>query len=207
MANTHVETLQRVQNSALRIATGYTKSTSIAHPHAETKVLPVKDHLNMRGTQFYATAADPQHPYNYLHHAPPTPRDIHRTLTVHYSSLYSQIPPIPTRRTEKLWIHDQFVSEYLSQAPVNSILGEPPPLISNSESFLPRESRVHLARLRFENHPLLLTYQNMRDQITNLVCWYCGTGVENITHLLENCPPLSALRGTYGVLPSSGVPG
>ena len=59
LADSHTDTLQRVQNSDLRIATGCTKSTPIPHLHAETKVLPVKNHLDMRGTQFYAAAASP----------------------------------------------------------------------------------------------------------------------------------------------------
>ena len=50
LAGTHVEALQRVQNSALRVATGCTKSTPVPHLHAETRVLPVRDHLDMRGT-------------------------------------------------------------------------------------------------------------------------------------------------------------
>merc|ERR1711888_329967 len=41
LADTHSETLQRVQNSALRIATGCARSTPICHLHAETRVLPV----------------------------------------------------------------------------------------------------------------------------------------------------------------------
>ena len=128
-----------------------------------------------------------------------TPRNIHRTPAVHYSSLYNQVPPIPPRRAKKSWIHEQFVSEYLSQAPVNSILKEPPPLIADSESSLPRESRFHLAQLRCGHHPSLLTYQNRIDQTTDPTCRYCGTGAETITHLLEACPPLAALRETYGV--------
>ena len=199
LADSHTDTLQKVQNSALRIATGCTKSTPIPHLHAETKVLPVKTHLDMRGTQFYAAAASPRHPCNHLHRTDPTPRRIHKTPATHYGSLLSQIPPVPPRRTEKSWIHERFVSEYLSHPSDNSILGEPPPLIADSESSLPRESRVHLARLRCGHHPSLLTYQNRIDQTVDPTCRYCGETRETISHLLEDCPPLSILRAAHGV--------
>ena len=199
LANTHTEALQRVQNSALRIATGCTKSTPIPHLHAETKVLPIGDHANMRGTQFFSGAADPQHPCHHLHHAAPDPRNIHRTPATHYSNLLNQIPPKPPRRTDKSWIHEQFVAEYLSQIPANSLLGEPPPLIADSESSLPRESRVHLARLRCGHHPSLLTYQNRINPATDPTCRYCGTAPETVPHLLEDCSSLSVLRAAHGV--------
>ena len=199
LANTHVEKLQRVQNSALRIATGCTKSSPIAHLHAETKVLPIKEHLNMRGTQFYAAAANPHHPCNHLHRTATTPRNIHKTPASHYDRLLSSIPQIPPRRTERSWIHEQFVSEYLSQVPDNSLLGEPPPNIANSESVLPRDTRVHLARLRCGHHPSLMTYQNRINQTIDPTCRYCGAAPETVPHLMEDCPPLSTLRAAHGV--------
>ena len=79
------------------------------------------------------------------------------------------------------------------------MLGEPPPPIADSEASLPRESRVHLARLRCGHHPSLLTYQNRIDRTTDPTCRYCGANPETIFHLLEDCPPLSALRAAHGV--------
>ena len=199
LANTHVETLQKVQNSALRIATGCTKSTPIAHLHAEARVLPIRLHLDMRGTQFFSAATDPQHPCHHLHHAPPTQRNIHKTPATYYSDLLGRIPQKPPRRTQKSWIHEQFVAEYLAQVPANTLLEEPPPLIADSESSLTRESRVHLARLRCGHHPSLLSYQNRICPSTDPVCRYCGAFPETVPHLLEDCQPLSALRAAHGV--------
>ena len=199
LANAHMETLQKVQNAALRIATGCTSSTPIAHLHAETKVLPVRCHVDMRGTQFFAAAADRQHPCNYLHHPDPTPRNLHRTPATHYGELMNRLPPIPPRRTEKSWIHENFVAEHLMRVPANSILGEPPPLTADSESVLPRESRVHLARLRCGHHPSLLTYQNRIDQSVDPACRFCGEAPETVQHLIEDCHDLAALRAAHGV--------
>ena len=199
MADTHVETLQRVQNAALRIATGCTKSTPIGHLHAETKVLPMREHLNMRGTQFFAAAANPHHPCNHLHGTEASPRNIHRTPASHFDQLFNRIPPTPPRRTVKSWIHEMFVAEYLSQVPDSTLLGEPPPGIADSESALPRETRVHLARLRCGHHPSLGSYQNRIDQTIDPTCRYCGETPETVPHLMEDCTQLSVLRAAHDV--------
>ena len=43
----HIQKHQNIQNSALRIATGCAKMTSIDHFHEETKILSVQDHLSL----------------------------------------------------------------------------------------------------------------------------------------------------------------
>ena len=57
LTETHLNTLQTIQNRALKIITGCTKTTPTDHLHFETKVLKVKDHLDMRGTQTLAAAS------------------------------------------------------------------------------------------------------------------------------------------------------
>ena len=42
-----IQKLQTSQNSALRIATGSVKMTSIDHFQEETKMFPVEDHLSL----------------------------------------------------------------------------------------------------------------------------------------------------------------
>ena len=53
-----IQKLQTIQNSALCIATGCVKMTSIDHLHEETKMLPVHDHLLLISSQ-YLTRAQP----------------------------------------------------------------------------------------------------------------------------------------------------
>ena len=53
LAQSHMQVMQRTQNFALRIATDCTRSTPTAHLHAETRVLPLKDYLELRGTQIF----------------------------------------------------------------------------------------------------------------------------------------------------------
>ena len=54
-----VQKLQAIQNSALRIATGCVKMTSIDHLFEETKMLPVQDHLCLISFQYLARALQP----------------------------------------------------------------------------------------------------------------------------------------------------
>jgi len=70
LARSHMEVMQRTQNAALRIATGCVRSTTIAHLDAETRVLSIMDHLNMRRTQLIESANCPHHPLHHLHLPP-----------------------------------------------------------------------------------------------------------------------------------------
>ena len=54
-----IQKLQTIQNSALRIATGCVKMCPTDHLHAETHVLPVKDHLSLLCSQFLAKSLQP----------------------------------------------------------------------------------------------------------------------------------------------------
>ena len=54
--------MQTIQSTAFRIDTRCTQTTSTTHLQAEAKVLPLKDHLELRGTQFYPLLAIPLTP-------------------------------------------------------------------------------------------------------------------------------------------------
>ena len=47
-----IHKLQNIQNSALRIATGCIKMTSIDHLHEETKMPPIQDHLSLFSSKY-----------------------------------------------------------------------------------------------------------------------------------------------------------
>ena len=199
LAQTHMQTLQRTQNAALRIATGCVRSTPVAHLHAESKVLPIRDHLDMRGTQIYAAAACPGHPLHRLHHPVATRRHLHHTPASHYGSLRTLLPPLPEGRSEQSWIHEYFVTRCLDASPSNSLLGEAPPTISTDETLMSRADRVHLARLRCGHHPALLSYECRLREDTDPTCRWCGNLPESLPHLLEDCLGLTAERTTCGV--------
>ena len=91
---THMLALQRTQSAALRIATGCVRSTPIPHLHAETKVLPLKEHTDMRGVQFFAGATSDQHPCSH-HHNPigDKPELAHHTCVMLLSPPLLSLPP------------------------------------------------------------------------------------------------------------------
>ena len=69
-----MDKLQRIQNQALRIATGSLLKADIQHLHSESSVLPLPDHLRMLCSQFLAGALRPTHPSHALVTQDPGPR-------------------------------------------------------------------------------------------------------------------------------------
>ena len=93
LTQSHMQVLQRTQNSALRIATGCTRSTPTAHLHAETKVLPLKDYLELRGTQIFSAAAAPEYPlHEGLYNPVGRRRHSHTTPSSQYTALRAMTP-------------------------------------------------------------------------------------------------------------------
>ena len=200
LARSHMEVLQRTQNAALRIATGCARSTPTAHLHAETMVLPLADHVDLRGTQLFSAASMVDHPlHEGLHNPVGTRRHIHTTPSAHYTALRAMIPPLPPQRSESSWLHESFVARALAAAPSNNVLGEAPLPISPDELSLPRQDRVHLARLRCGHHPALLSYENRLRPEVDPTCRWCGTTSETVSHIFQECEAVSGDRLAAGI--------
>ena len=120
---TAVSTLQSIQNSALRIATGSLKMASTDHLHQEASVLPVRAHLSMLCSQFLLSALRPNHPSHPTVTADSGPRNIRHTLQSRFRPSISALSP-------------------------NRLLGVSPPAVSASERRLPRAHRTTLSQLR-----------------------------------------------------------
>ena len=91
-SDTSLEKIQRTQNEALRIITGSHKMSSIDHLHSETKMLLVKDHLNLLSVQYLVHCLDTE---NVCHHIITMDRDETLTLLIHehlqlHASQYKQ---------------------------------------------------------------------------------------------------------------------
>ena len=112
----HYNTLQTIQNKALRIITGCTQTSHTNYLHYETKILPIRDYINMRGTQFLAAAvANSSHPCNYMRNHPQTYRNIktipHTLYTTHLNSIpVTRLTDIRNTRKE---IHTNFTTNSL----------------------------------------------------------------------------------------------
>lgn len=190
---------QVTQNKALRTLTGCTKSTNISHLHHETKILPIKDHLNMKGTQFLASTQNPSHPCNFMHHHPPPQRHMKRTTSLHYSEILNNIPPPPANTSLQKHIHNHIATSAIQNLQSNNILQEPPPDIHPSELTLTREMRTHLARLRCGHHPSLNQYKNRLDPTQDPQCPHCNAAPHTTQHLYTSCIPLTQHRMSFNI--------
>ena len=157
LSNTHLNKLQTTQNKALRIITGCTQSTPISHLHAETLILSIQTHLDMRGMQFHAAATNnTDHPCHYMYNHTLTPRQNVQTpdrLLIHiHPHLFISTPGYYQHSSTHTHTYNPSSLRAIELAGNNSILGHPPPLISRTETQLSRSERVHLARLRCGHH-------------------------------------------------------
>ena len=151
-AKTHIEKLQRVQNSALRVATGCVNMTAIQHMHDECQLLPVRRHNRMRCVQQLMNHI-PSHPGNQLLKQVPPPRNMKQTLKSRYERYIEALrepdsdDEISSKtRYQKMLkqIHTNDVKDYLDEREPNKVLDEKPPEISTKETLLPRRNGYSL---------------------------------------------------------------
>ena len=200
LSGTHLNTLQTLQNKALKTITGCTSTTPTDHIHQETKVLKIKDHLDLRGTQILATAStNPQHPLHYMAEHPHMPRNIKTTPSHRYTQILSSLPPRSPQTGIKKHIHTHITHRSIVTLKDNTLLRARPPDIHPSETSLPREDRVHLARLRCGHHPALLSYQKRLDDSIVEDCPGCNTAPHNIKHIMEDCTAHNHTRQQHNI--------
>src|SRR5215469_14948136 len=99
LSQANKDIMQKLQNRSLRIITGCTATTPIYHLHNETKILTVKQHLEMIGTQFFSSTLNPNHPNHQLLHRQPPQRNKKMTPTLLYSNIFKTLPPPPPTQT------------------------------------------------------------------------------------------------------------
>ena len=197
-APSNINKLQRIQNSALRVATGCTKRTPIPHLHEETRVLPISDHLSMLSQQFLARSLQPGHPSHPVATAYPGPRGCKATLrsaffTPHFYRSYtdsgtsSGIVPSSTFKSTIQSIHTDSVRRAMADLAPNKVLNARPPSVSAEEQSLPRPYRTTLSRLRAGQCPALNSYQAAVGRSTTDRCPSCGTAAHTTNHLFS-CP-------------------
>ena len=110
---------------------------------------------------------------------------MHTTPSLHYTVMHAMIPPLPLGRSESSWLHQNFVTRALADAPVNTLLGEASPPVNLDEADLHRLERVHLARLRGMHHLALGSYENRLRPDVDPACRWCGEGQETISHIFQ----------------------
>ena len=79
-SDTSLEKIQRTHNEALRIITGSHKMSSIDHLHSETKMLLVKDHLNLLSAKYLVHCLDTENVCHHITTMDHPPREMKETL-------------------------------------------------------------------------------------------------------------------------------
>ena len=193
LSDTNWECLQRVQNQALRVASGCIKMTGIDHLHQETKVLPLKPHSQMLSKQFLAACYKDKHPGKKHTVAPPSKRNLKHTILQYKEEVenwYSNDTSTISRGKYKLClanIHSATVEECMTRFDKNRVLDAPPPPIDKEEISLDRKSRTLLSQLRSGFSTCLNSYKARIDPTTLDNCPACSQSPHDVTHLF-NCP-------------------
>ena len=191
ISQTNWEALQRVQTSALRIATGNLQMAGNEHLHRETKVLPLQDHARLLTKQFVAACHLPGHPGAKHLGRPPEPRLMKSSLLRHenqVTNLFDGAEVTKSAYKSALKeLHTQAVSDSLNNLPPNKVINDNPPDIHHSEDKLPRSIRAELSRLRAGYSRKLNSYMSRIDNTISNTCPECQATPHDTNHLF-NCP-------------------
>ena len=199
-AQSKLDQLQVIQNSALRIATGCHLKASIHHLHAECKLLLVKEHLELLCSQFLVGTLREVHPSHSVVRSLPARRS--RTLPTRdfgpketlYSLFKDKVLPFLVNdviRDEDYkrvvsTLHTEKVRESVNAQPSNAFLGILPPPMAEDEKKLSRSARTTLAQLRSGHSIRLNVYRRSIGLADNDLCPDCGTHQHTTQHLF-NC--------------------
>ena len=160
--------------------------------------------MRMRGTHIFSSTTHPSHSLHHLHQAPSRPprrsRVPHTTPAKFYKDSLNSLPPLPDNTSLHSHIHTTLTRETLDTFPPNTLLGAPPPLANTlHEQRLPREDRVHLARLRCGHHTSIPTYMHRIGRAPTPTCVHCNSAVGTVEHVLLHCPALQIHRDRHHI--------
>ena len=192
ISKTNEDKLQRIQNAALRCATGHTKDTNVIHLHTETKVLPLNQHMKMIASQFREGTRDPAHPLNQAANAPSPERRqkmtaLHKDSVTMVHGCHREGEEIKNIERNKRKLHTIFVEEHLESIPENTLIGMRPPEVRKEERTLPRGTRRTLAQLRAQKCPMLKSYLHDIGANDTPNCPLCERTEHTCAHLFS-CP-------------------
>merc|ERR1712074_433299 len=189
ISKTSANKLQRLQNSALRISTGCVKTSAVDHLHAETQILPVRNHLSLLCSQFLARTLIPSHP---ITSSSSGPRPIRKTLQSH------SLPMVAPYLTNGVLLpsdykptiaslHTSTVQSTIASQRPNRILQAPAPDISDDETSLPRPYRTALSQLRSGFCSSLNSFLERIGRAPDALCPSCRGSPHTTSHIFS-CP-------------------
>ena len=180
--------LQSIQNSGMRLISGCHKMASMNHLHSETKLLPVRDHLEMLSAQYLASASRPDHPANEPVRRPARRREKKRTLQSRFKDdiaphlVNGNIPNGAFPITKKA-IHTKYVSQAINAQGNHPLINRPAPEVNNTEKSLPRHYRSTLSQLRSGHCANLASYLHRVGRTDSPTCPQCNNGDQTVPHL------------------------
>ena len=163
---------------------------SSSHPHAESLVLPVHDHLSLLSSQFLARTLVPTHPSYPITSSSSGPRNIKHTLQscFHHSVapylVDDSLPPDAYKSTIKS-LHTSAVAATIAARPPNRVLSTDPPPIAEEEKTLPRPHRSVLSQLRSGFCPALNSYLERIGRAQDNLCPSCAAAPHTTSHLFD----------------------
>ena len=190
ISETSFNSLQRLQNRALRIATGCHSNASVSHLHHESKVTLVKEHLQMLSAQMLVKCNRISHPSNALVNEPSGPRRMKQTLSTKHFDEISQfltngVIELDDFKPALNSLHTSAVRKSIDKLGPNPLLGVVPPPIAPSEKTLSRLQRSTLSQLRSGQCHLLNDYKVLTGRGTSAVCPECKIRRHTVPHLFE----------------------
>ena len=176
----------------MRCATGHTRDTNLSHLHAETKVLPLKQHMKMITSQFREGTKNPSHPLYQAARARSPDRlqkktALHRDTVPIIQGCHKEGEEIKEIERNKKRLHTIFAEEHMESLPENTLIGRRPPEVNKEETTLPRETRRTLAQLRAQKSPMLKTYLQSIGANEDPLCPLCEQAEHTSAHLFA-CP-------------------
>ena len=199
LSDSRWQDLQVGQNTAIRLATGLHKMSSVPHLHHEARLLPVKEHNYMLAEQFFLGAHLPTRPdHNTAAPPPARSRSIRATLYSRFAAdLAALVPESQRNMTEKEYraglrtIHRRAArtaaNSYSSPIWSAGTSTAASPIISGEEKKLGRATRSTLAQLRSGYSVQLCSYQSRLDPSIPDECPECGEPGHTTIHLFQ-CP-------------------
>ena len=182
--------LQRIQNCALRLATGCHLKSDWRHLHNEAKLLSVGEHCDLLSALYLTSALHPDHPSHEVVSRPAGPRNMKKTLKSAFLPVVSpylvngKMPAggVAAARSE---IHTASVRNSSAFNYPNPVLGAVAPPVDESEKELPRPYRLTLSQLRSSYCVSLKSYQCTIGISDSPTCPDCGDFVQDVPHLFE----------------------
>ena len=160
--------------------------SSIDHPHRETKMLPVKDHLSLLSAQYLLHCLDTENVCHHITTFDHPPREMKETLFIRHNQ--TVLPLLAnTKNTSLQAVHTSFVNTAIDNMMDNRVLNYRRPPISDEKIYLTRrETTAYSGHSSAPATKLLNSYKNRLKQTDPSSCPDCGMDPQEVPHLF-NC--------------------